>query len=106
MIKKLEGIFAKKGTGSKFYLLEELTRLKYDNKSNIQDHFAKCNKIFRELKSLGSSYDESDMSCFLLLSMPPEYENVVTVIQTLSENDLKIEFVKSRLLEFGTNKGM
>lgn len=104
MVKKLEGIFSKKGTCSKFYLLKELINLKYNGNSDLQEHFAKSDRIFRELKSLGSCFEDSDMSCFLLLSMPPEYENVVTAIRTLSENDLKIEFVKSRLLEFDMNK--
>lgn len=44
------------------------------------------------------------MACFLLLSMPSEYENVVTAIRTLSEDVLKMEFVKKRLLEFNINK--
>lgn len=104
MMKKLEGIFDKKGTCSKFYLLKELTSLKYNCDSNIHDHFAKCDRLFRELKNLGSNFDESDISCFLLLSMPKEFESVVTAIRTLSEDDLKMEFVKSRLLEFNSNK--
>lgn len=70
MMNKLEGIIIKKGTCSKFYLLEELTRLKYDTRSNLQDHFARFDKLFRELKSLGSKFDESDIACFILLSMP------------------------------------
>lgn len=53
---------------------------------------------------MGSNFDDSDMSCFLLLTMPIEFENVVTAIRTMTENDLKIEFVKSRLLEFDINR--
>lgn len=104
MISKLEGIFSKKGTCSKFYLLKELNNLKYACKDDIQEHFSKCDRIFRELKNLGSNFDESDMSCFLLLTMPVEFENVVTAIRTMSEKDLKIEFVKNRLLEFDINR--
>lgn len=36
--------------------------------------------------------------------MPAEFENVVRAIQTLSENNLKFEFVKNRLLEFKANR--
>ncbi|KAK9732073.1 Integrase core domain [Popillia japonica] len=105
MLEKLEATFAKRGTCSKFYLLEELTQLKYNCNTSIQDHFTKCDKIFRELKDLGSSFDESDMACFLLLSMPTEFENVVTAIRTLSDKELKMDFVKKRLLEFDISKG-
>ena len=44
------------------------------------------------------------MAYFLLLSMPMEFENVVTALRTLFKNDLKMEFVKSRLLEISLNK--
>lgn len=104
MLQKLESIFEKRGTYSKFHLLQELMNLKYDTSSDLQSHFAKCDKIFRELRSLGSAFEESDMACFVLLSMPLEYENVVTAIRTISEDQLKMDFVKSRLLEFKTSK--
>lgn len=52
IISKLDKLFAKNGTCSKFYLLEELIRSKYDGRSNLQDHFAKRDKIFRELKKI------------------------------------------------------
>ena len=104
MLNKLEAIFSKKGTCSKFYLLKELINLKYIYSTDLQEHFTKCDRIFRELTNLGSNFDESDMSCFLLLSKSQEYENIVTAIRTLSEKDLKLEFVKNKLLEFNINK--
>lgn len=104
MLDKLESIFAKKGTCSKFYLLKELVSLKYNVQEDLQNHFAKYDKLSRELKSLGANFAESDMACFLLLSMPVEYENVVTAIRTMSEDNLQLETVKKRLLEFKNNK--
>lgn len=105
MLEKLESVFAKKGTCSKFFLLKELVGLKYNMQEDLQHHFAKHDKISRELKSLGAVFSESDMACFLLLSMPIQYENVVTAIRTMSEeNDLKLDVVKKRLLEFKNNK--
>lgn len=106
MLEKLEKIFDKKGTCSKFYLLKELTNMKFDSKGDIQDHFARCDRIFRELKNLGSGFEDSDMACFLLLSMSSEFDGIVTAIRTLSENDLTMEFVKGKLLEFSRNKNI
>lgn len=104
MLKKLERTFAKKGTCSKFYLLKEIVNLKYSVQEDLQQHFSKYDKIFRELKALGASFSESDIACFLLLSMPVEYENVVTAIRTMSEDDLDLYVVKKRLLEFKNTK--
>lgn len=44
MVKKMETIFAKKGTCLKFYLLKELINLKYDVKDNLQEHLTKYDK--------------------------------------------------------------
>lgn len=41
MLEKLVATFAKRGTCSKFYLLEEHTQLKYNCNTSIQDHFTK-----------------------------------------------------------------
>lgn len=88
MIERLEKVSDKKDTTSKFYLLKELANFKNDCNVNIQEHFARRDRIFRELKSLGSGFEDFNMACFLLLLMPSEFENIVTAIRTLSKDDL------------------
>lgn len=75
---------------SKCYLLKELVSKKHNVHEHLQQHFAKYDQMSRELKSLGANLSESDMASFLLLSMPAEYENTVTAIRTISEDDLKM----------------
>lgn len=76
--------------------------MKYNIRDDLQEHYTKYDKISRELKNLGANFQESDIACFLLLSMPAEYESVVTAIRTISDDDLQLSIVKNRLLEFKT----
>lgn len=67
MLKKLESVFAKKETCSKFFLLKELVELKYNTQEDLQSHFTKYDKIARVLMELGADFSETYMACFLLL---------------------------------------
>lgn len=45
----------------------------------------------------GYKINESDRICYLLLSLPDEYETVVTALET--QTYLKLDFVKANLLD-------
>lgn len=56
--------------------------------------------MIRELKSTGAAAEENDIICHLLLTMPIEYDMVVTAIETMAgKTDLNLSFVKNRLLD-------
>jgi len=64
----------------------------------LSSHLLKFDKLIRELRSTGAKLEETDIVCHLLLTMPAEYDTIVTAIETLSMKQLTVSFVKNRLL--------
>ena len=68
-------------------------------KDTLSSHFLAFDKLIRDLKTTGAKLKNTDVFCHLLLTMPSEYDYVVTAIETLSAEQLDIRFVKNRLLD-------
>ena len=98
MMTVLENVFERKSVFTKLYLKRKLLSMKCEPNERLEDHFLKFDNLMRELESAGSKIDESDKVCHLLLTMNPIYDPVITAIETL-QNEITIEFVKSRLLD-------
>lgn len=100
MIVKLESVFERKSIFNKLYLRKKLLSLKCNSKKTMQEHFNDFDKIINDLEAAGCKIEESDKVCHLLLTLPKEYDTVITTIETMSnEKEIDIEFVKSRLLD-------
>ena len=54
------------------------------SKEPLADHFLAFDKLIRDLKMTGAKMEETDIVCHLLITMPSEYDNIVTVIETLN----------------------
>lgn len=96
----LENAFQRKGIASQLLLRKALLTMKFNTvNDNLANHFLKFDKLIRELKSTGATLEESDVVCHLLLTMPTEYDTVVTALETVSTEVLTLGFVKTRLLD-------
>lgn len=96
----LENFFQRKGIASQLLLRKALLTMKFDTANdNLANHFLKFDKLIRKLKSTGATLEESDIVCHLLLTMPTEYNTVVTALETMSTELLTLNFVKTRLLQ-------
>ncbi|KAF2895226.1 hypothetical protein ILUMI_10949 [Ignelater luminosus] len=93
-------VFERKGIASQLLIRKSLLTMKFDSTNDtLANHFLKFDKSIRDLRSTGATLEETDIVCHLLLTMPNEYEVVVTALETLSKQDLTLNFVKNRLLE-------
>lgn len=61
-----------------------LLTMKYSMSETMGDHFLKFDKLIREFRSTGAKLEDTDVVYHLLLTMPKEYDVVVTAIETLS----------------------
>jgi len=72
--------------------------LKFNSgKKPLETHFQRFDRLIRDLKSTGATLDETDVVCHLLLTMPSEYDTIVTALETLTAEALTTNFVKARL---------
>lgn len=100
MIRSLEEVFERKSVFNKLQLKRKLLNLKCTKESKLQDHYLKFENILDEIESIGETMAETDKVCHLLLTLPNEYENVITSIETMSsEKEITLDFVKARLLD-------
>jgi predicted DNA-binding protein len=96
----LRTTFERKSMASQVLLRKKLLTMKFNvGTDSMNTHFLKFDGTIRELKSAGANLEQSDVVCHLLLTMPPEYDTVVTAIETLASEELTISFVKNRLLD-------
>ncbi|KYM93681.1 Copia protein [Cyphomyrmex costatus] len=92
--------FERKGIAGQLLTRKALLTMKFNaSKDTLSSHLLKFDKLIRELRSTGAKLEESDIVCHLLLTMPAEYDTVVTAIETLSMKELTVSFVKNRLLD-------
>lgn len=98
--KMLQCTFEPKGIASQLLIRKALLTMKLDSAvTGMASHFLKFDRTVRELRSTGATLEESDVVCHLLLTMPAEYDMVVTALETLSSEELTLSFVKNRLLD-------
>lgn len=92
--------FERKGIAGQLLTRKALLTMKFNAANDtLSSHLLKFDKLIRELRSTGAKLEESDIVCHLLLTMPAEYDTVVTAIETLSMRQLNVSFVKNRLLD-------
>ncbi|KAI5728895.1 hypothetical protein M8J77_025006 [Diaphorina citri] len=100
----LASVFQRKGIASQLHVRKLLLSMKHNPSSEtMEKHFLKFDKLVRDLKTAGGNIEEMDIICHLLLTMPVEYNMVVTAIETLSDK-LTLSFVKGRLLDEETKR--
>lgn len=92
--------FERKSIASQLLLRKKLLLMKFHpNRETMANHLLTFDKVIRELRATGAKLEETDLVCHLLLTMPTEFNHVVTVIETLSTENLTIGFVKNRLMD-------
>lgn len=99
MYDALVSVFERKSIATQLLLRKELLTMKYNPKDDITNHFLLFDRKIRELKSTGAKMEPLDVVVHLLLTLPKEYDTLVTALETMDQEKLSMDFVKTRLMD-------
>lgn len=71
--------------------------MKLNSRDTSDDHFVHFDSVIRELEEMGTKIDEADKVCYLMLTLPKDYDTVITALEKVP--DVRMDYVKSRLLD-------
>jgi hypothetical protein len=98
--------FEEKTLSKKIMYRRKLYELKMDENTTMIEHINKMKTIAEHLEALDDAVLEKDIVMILLSSLPPDYNNLITTLETLKEENLGWDYVRDRLLtEFERRRG-
>lgn len=94
----LESAYAKKSVSSQTFVRKQLAKLRMMEGSSVKDHLKTFEELIRQLKLAGAKLEENDIVSQLFATLPESFDPLVTALENLGEENLKLDVVRERLL--------
>jgi hypothetical protein len=94
---KLQAHYEKRSLSNKMFLKKKLFRLTMSEGDKMLDHINLIKDLSDQLAAIDADVSEDDLVTLLLSSLPESYQNLITALESRSE-ELDMDFVQSRLL--------
>lgn len=95
---KLEAVYQAKSNARKRQLRKELTQLKMGAAEPLTKYVARAKEIQNQLRAAGYDVADQEVVWALLAGLPQAYDTVVTVLETSTDSDMKLDDVLPKLM--------
>ena len=94
----LSGHFEENSLSKKIYYRRKLYSTRMDASTTMENHVNTIKTISEHLEALDDEVSEKDLVMILISSLPDEYHNLITAMETLTEDKLTWSYVRDRVL--------
>ncbi|UYV64622.1 hypothetical protein LAZ67_3001360 [Cordylochernes scorpioides] len=70
----------------------------------MQQHITTMMELVDKLRTIGETLKDSHITAILLCSLPKSYSNLITMLESRSDDELTLEFTKNKLLDEHTRR--
>ena len=95
---KLKAIFEAKSNARKRQLRKELAQLRMGAAEPLTKYVARAKEIQNMLRAVGHETADQEVAWALLAGLPPPYDTVVTVLETSTDADIKLDDILPKLM--------
>ena len=95
---QLERIYQAKNNARKRQLRKELSQLRMAAAEPLAKYVARAKEIQNQLRAAGYEVADQEVAWALLAALPPAFETVVTVLETSTTEDVKLEDILPKLM--------
>ena len=81
------------------YLRKKLYRMKLQSHQSMQEFINATLLLVEQLRGVGEEITDQQVATLLLCGLPDEYETLITALEAREEDDLTLEYVKSKLVD-------
>lgn len=86
--------FSKRGAASQNYLRRCLLNMKYEEGTQMREHFQRFDECVRELKSSGATLSDADLVSHMFLTLPSSFDALTTALENMSPAELTLDVLK------------
>lgn len=80
-------------------LLKRLCSFNLAEGGNVEQHLMEIDDLFDRLDAAGTELDKDTKICMLLRSLPASFDHLVSALDSRSDDDISIDFVKAKLTD-------
>lgn len=99
MWEMLKGYHERGSLSNKVHALRRLCSMRLGEGENMSKHLVEAAELVHRLARMGESLKEHLVVAILLSSLPESYNPLVTALEGRPEEDVKLEYVKGKLLD-------